>query len=195
MKRGSEKVEPQDSLETREKMAEMHDDVLHRIDDAISKKHSIEACWLCYSCFESRISRTLEKVSQRCPYRICYQNHNVGIKTRIDCLKRLNRRNYPFQATFDNKLLDTVYEWCKKRNRLVHALITLNNYYGMDDNFLQLAVSGKRLLKALYEQTTDFRNEYYSLPVLPDFPLYACDKCYLCKRAKEKTLLEGCSEI
>ena len=36
-------MEPQDSIETREKMAEMHDDVLSRIDDAISKGQTIEA--------------------------------------------------------------------------------------------------------------------------------------------------------
>lgn len=175
-------MKPQESLEDRLQMVEMHDDVLHRIEKAIKNKHSIEACWLCYSCFESRITRTLEKVSELCAERRCYQSPKVGIKTRIDCLKRLKKLSYAGTENFDNQLLGDVYAWCQKRNTLVHALVTLNNYYGMDAKFLNLAKEGKPLVEKLYSQTTDFRNDYYKLSEMPAFPEKAHDKCRLLKK-------------
>lgn len=178
-----------DTYRDRLLMAEMHDDVLQRLETAIAKKRSIEACWLCYSCFESRITRTLEKVSECCPEHKCYQNHKVGINTRIECLKRLKKLGYAGTEHFDNQLLGQVIAWCKERNTLVHALVTLNNYYGIDDKFLQLAVKGKPLVEKLYSQTTDFRNKYYELTEMPEFPEQAHSKCRLLKKtnqAKEK---------
>ena len=163
----------------------MHSDVLQRIESAISNKQSIEACWLCYSCFESRITRTLEKVSECCAERKCYQNNKVGIKTRIECLKRLKKASYAGTESFDNQLLGKITSWCQERNTLVHALVTLNNYYGMDDKFLQLAIKGKPLVDELYNQTTDFRNKYYEIEKLPDFPEKAHEKCRLLKKNKE----------
>lgn len=174
-----------DSYEIRLEMAEMHDNVLSRISAAIENKQSIEACWLCYSCFESRITRTLEKVSECCPERKCYQNHKVGINSRIDCIKRLRRLGYAGSECFDSQLLGQVTAWCKERNTLVHALVTLNNYYGMDDKFLQLAVKGKPLVEKLYSQTTEFRNKYYELNEMPEFPEQAHSKCRLLKKTKQ----------
>lgn len=166
-------------------MVEMHDDVLQRIDKAITHKQCIEACWLCYSCFESRITRTLEKVSECCSERRCYQNHKVGIKTRIDCLKRLKKASYAGTDSFDNQLLGQITKWCQERNTLVHALVTLNNYYGMDEKFLQLAIKGKPLVEKLYTQTTDFRNKYYQIEELSEFPEKAHEKCRLLKKKSE----------
>ena len=148
-------MKSQDSYEIRVKMAEMHDDVLQRIDQAIKRKHCIEACWLCYSCFESRITRTLEKVSELCDGQRCHQNPKVGIRTRIECLKRLQRLSYAGLECFDSQLLGDVDNWCKKRNTLVHALVTLNNYYEMDTTFLSLAKEGRPLVQKLYSQTTE----------------------------------------
>ena len=178
-------MKPKENFEQRTQMAEMHDDVLQRIESAISKKQSIEACWLCYSCFESRITRTLEKVSECCTERKCYENHNVGIKTRIECLKRLKRLSYAGTEEFDNQLLGQVLRWCQERNTLVHSLISLNNYYGMDDKFLQLAIKGKPLVETLYQQTTAFRNKYYKVDEMPSFPEKAHDRCRLIKKKKE----------
>lgn len=177
-------MKAKDSYEDRLKMADMHDDVLQRIDLAIANKHSIEACWLCYSCFESRITRTLEKVSECCSDRKCYQNHKVGIKTRIDCLKRLNKAKYCGTESFDNQLLGEITKWCKERNTLVHALVTLNNYCGMDDKFLQLATKGRPLVTKLYQQTTAFRNKYYAQTELTSFPEKAHNYCRLLKKNK-----------
>ena len=177
-------MNPKDTYEERIKMAEMHSDVLSRIDNAIKKKHSIEACWLCYSCFESRITRTLEKVSELCAERKCYQNPKVGIKTKIDCIKRLKKASYAGIEHFDNQLLGEIYSWCQERNTLVHALVSLNNYYGMDDKFLLLAKKGKPLVERLYSQTTDFRNDYYKLSELPAFPEKAHKSCRLLKQKK-----------
>ena len=175
-------MQAHDSYEDRLKMVEMHDDVLARIDRAIKKKQSIEACWLCYACFESRITRSLEKVSACCSKRNCYENHRVGIITRIECLKRLHNLQYAGTENFDNQLLGNIKAWCRDRNKLVHALVTLNNYLDMDKKFLELAKHGKPLVEELYKQTTAFRNEYYNIEIMPAFPDSAESKCRLKKK-------------
>lgn len=177
-------MKARDSYEDRLLMAEMHDDILRRIENAIKKKQSIEACWLCYACFESRITRTLEKVSEQCRGRKCYQNPKVGIKRKIECLKRLKKLSYMGMEVFDNQTFGQIVEWCKERDKLVHALVTLNNYYGMDKNFLILAKRGRPLVEALYQQTTSFRNNYYQLESSSAFPEKASEKCYLLKSKK-----------
>lgn len=178
-------MKPHEPIEERLQMAEMHDNVLLRITTAIENKQSIEACWLCYSCFESRVARTLEKVSECCPERRCYKNHKVGINTKIECLKRLKKLGYAGTEHFDNQLLGQIGKWCKERNTLVHALVTLNNYYGMDEKFLQLAAEGKPLVEKLYAQTTSFRNEYYQLTAMPEFPEKAHSRCRLLKKTNQ----------
>lgn len=178
-------MRPNDSYDDLLKMVEMHDDVLLRIENAIKKKQSIEACWLCYSCFESRVNRTLEKVSEHCPGRKCYQNPKVGIKRKIECLKRLRRLEYMGTEAFDSQTLAGIVEWCRERNTLVHALVTLNNYHGMDKKFLDLAKKGKLLVETIYKQTTVFRNGYYRLETVPEFPQKASEKCYLLKTKKK----------
>lgn len=79
-------------------------------------------------------------------------------------------------------MLGNIKGWCKGRNKLVHALVTLNNYSGMDKKFLDLAKHGKPLVEELYKQTTDFRNEYYGIESMPVFPESAENKCRLKKK-------------
>lgn len=171
----------QEPLEERLLMVKMHEEFLGRIDSAIKKKHSIEACWLCYSCFESRITRSLDKISVACSDRKCFENKRIGIVTKIDCLMRLSRQQYFATEAFDRKLLREVKAWCKKRNVLVHELVTLNNYEGMDIRFLELAKEGQKLLQQLYAQTTEFRNHYYEIASAPPFPQNVINKCRLLK--------------
>lgn len=183
-------MRPKESLEVRIEMAGMHDDILLRIDTAIKKKHSIEACWLCYACFESRIVRTLEKVSELCPGRRCFQNPKVGIKRRIECLKRLHKQGYIGTEQFDSNTLGQIIAWCRERDKLVHALVTLNNYSGMDKKFLDLAKKGQPLVEKIYKETTMFRNKYYGQEFLPAFPINVSEKCYLLKQKKSDTSTE-----
>lgn len=178
-------MEPNESYEERTKMAEMHDDVLHRIENDIETKQSIEACWLCYACFECRINRTLEKLSEKCARRKCFENYRVGIQTRIDCIKRLQNLEYANAEVFDLELLDNIKAWCKERNKLVHSLIDLDTYAEMDKKFLDLAKRGLPIVSQLYSQTTDFRNQYYLINEMPPFPARAMDTCSLLKDKKK----------
>ncbi len=177
-------MKPKESFKIRTQMAEMHDDILERIETAIKKKQSIEACWLCYACFESRVTRTLEKVSEHCGGRRCYQNPKVGIKRKIECLKRLKKLNYLGMEAFDNQTFGEIIVWCRERDKLVHALVSLNNYYGMDKRFLELAKKGKPLVEKIYKETTSFRNKYYEIENAPAFPEGASERCYLLKSKK-----------
>lgn len=178
-------MKAKDSIEDLTRMVKMHDNVLERLDKAIKEKRSIEACWLCYACFESRINRTIEKVSEKCDGRYCHQNNRVGIQTKIDCLKRLLHQKYLGMDNFDINLFGQIKAWCKKRNTLVHALITLNNYQNIDEKFLNLAKEGLPIVISLYEQTTKFRNNYYAAEEIPAFPQEANDKCSLVKSRRK----------
>ena len=171
-----------DSLEERLKMVEMHGDVLGRINTAIKKRNSIEACWLCYACFEGRIVRTLEKLSQGCPEQRCQNNNRVGITTRVECIKRLRKQKYTGLDSFSADVLGQVLSWCRERNTLVHALVKLCNYSGMDKKFLDLALKGQPLAESLYKETTAFRNQYYKLALPPPFPESVVYRCSLLKR-------------
>ena len=172
-------MEAKESIEERLKMAQMHDDVIERIDSAIKSTKSIEACWLCYACFESRVTRTLEKLSANCSKKSCLRNSRVGIVTKIECLKRLSVLNYADAGLMDESLLDDIKKWCKKRNELVHNLVSLNNYNNMDEKFLNLAKQGKPLVDKLYHQITQFREDYYGLDKMPPFPICSENKCKL----------------
>lgn len=172
-------MKAKESIEERLKMAQMHDDVLERIDSAIKSKKSIEACWLCYACFESRVTRTLEKLSENCSKKSCLRNSRVGIVTRMECIKRLINLSYTDAGLMDKRLLIDIQNWCKKRNVLVHNLVSLNNYNNMDEKFLNLAKQGKPLVDKLYHQVTQFREDYYCLDKMPPFPICAENKCKL----------------
>ena len=87
---------------------------------------------------------------------------------------------------FTADTLGQVLSWCKERNQLVHALVTLNNYYGMDSKFMALAKRGKPLVVKLYDETTAFRNKYYEISTIPAFPVDATKKCRLCKKHDEE---------
>ncbi len=172
-------MQAKDSYEDRVHMAEMHNDVRKKIETAVESEHYIEACWLCYACFESRITRTLEKVSEKCPNRGCYQNIRVGIRKKINCLKKLSNQKYLGMERFDKNLFKQIEDWCDERNILVHALVTLENYDDMDEQFIYLSQSGLNLVKELYAQTTTFRNNYYIADKLPQFPQNIVKSCRL----------------
>lgn len=179
-------MNPKEPLDERLKMVKMHDDVMKRIDTAIKKKNCIEACWLCYSCMDNRITRTLEKLSEKCCKRNCYNNPRVGISSRIACLKRLIKKCYAGTELIESKLLGDIQKWCKTRNTYVHNLITLNNYENIDEKFMTLAKEGKPLVDALYKQMTEFRENYYNLKEMPEFPKDVEQKCQLRKKSKQK---------
>ena len=176
-----------DSYEDRVKMVGMHSDVLKRINSAITEKRSIEACWFCYACLEGRLKRTLEKLSQNCLKGCCREKGRlVSFSARLNCIDRLRSYSYAGAEYFDQKLLDDIRKWCLDRNKLVHALVTLNNYEGMDEKFLELAVRGKPLVEQLYKQTTKFRMYYYEIESLPEFPTKAEKKCRLKVKEQNK---------
>ncbi len=172
-------MEPKENITIRMKMAEMHENFLGRIETAVKKKRSIEACWLCYACFENRVIRLIDKVVSHCPKATCLNNNRAGISSRIDCIKRLCRKQYGGFEHIDSELIGAIKGWCKERNRLVHGLVALDLYEGMDAKFLSLAKSGLQLVQQLYEESTKFREWYYRTDVLENFPTYVVEKCRL----------------
>ncbi len=172
-------MESKESLEIRTQMAEMHESVIKRINEAYKNKQYIEVCWLCYSCFESRVNRVMEKICSGCSKVERKDNRKIGISTKLECYVRLIRNGYtPFKED-DEDLLNTVKGWCKERNNLIHGMVSLEYYKGADKNFMGLAKRGKTLVERMYKFGTEVRAYYYEAADIPKFPTAVIEKCPL----------------
>ncbi len=180
-------MEPQESLEIRKRMAEMHESVLKRIDNAYSKKQFIEVCWLCYACFESRVNRVLLKICSGCSKTKRNDNRKIGITTKLECYACLIKNGFPPLQKENIDLINTVKGWCKERNDLIHGMVSLEYYNDADKRFENLAKRGKELVKRMYALGTDVREYYYNVEEIPLFPENVVNRCklnYKCMREK-----------
>ena len=165
------------------KHVDMHDFFLNRIDTSIEEERYIEASWLIYSCLENRFFRTLQKYKKQCKYckgkSKCKKNKNeLAISTKIDCVKRLIENNVPcISESFTIDQLDSIKKWVKKRNNMMHDLLSLSTYQNMDENFKESAINGKQLLDDLYESCTSFRSKFYADGYEFIFPDEAMEGC------------------
>lgn len=175
-----------ENIELRLEMAKMHDEVLDSLEKAIDEKNYVTATWLCYACFESRIGRTLNKLSEKCPCRKCQNNNKVGITTRVECVKRCSQNSYRGAENFDTKLLGKIKGWLKTRNIYMHNLVSLENYKNKDIQFKELALDGYNYVTELYKETTMFRKEYYKVNKKKKFDDIVLSKCKLAKNKKEE---------
>lgn len=176
-------MKPKESIETRRKMAEMHQSVLDRINSSYEEKKYIEVCWLCYACFESRVNRVLDKICIGCTKKARTQKRYIGIGTKLECYVRLIKNNYPPLQKEDLNLLRTVKGWCKERNTLIHGMVSLDYYNDADKQFQSLAKRGVTLVQRMYALGTDVRDYYYQAETIPPFDektLQACKLEYKC---------------
>ncbi len=149
-------------LETRKKMVYMHDEMRQRLDNAMNNNRYVEASWICYAIFEQRITRIMMKHLKKCPKgKRRKDERHVGISTKIQCLKKLTQKGYGAYSEFDKKLLNDIDKWCKKRNTLVHDLVSLDNYKNYDKEFEALAKAGEPLVKKLYKEAEKIRRWCY----------------------------------
>lgn len=168
-------MKPMESYEVRLEMAQMHDDFLERLDKAMKRKQYIEASWLCYAIFEQRITRIIEKHISQCPKAKRGKNENpVGIATRILCLQKLVKQQYGPYANFDKELLKKIFAWCKRRNDLIHGLVSLEHYKKYDREFRALAESGEPLVKQLYAEAGKVREWCRADNQFEKFPDFKC---------------------
>jgi len=172
-------MNPKESIEIRQHMAEMHESVIKRIDSAYKKKHYIEVCWLCYACFESRVNRGLEKIASGCGKDSPNKCRRIGIRTKLECYARLIKSGYPPLAQESLDLINTVKGWCVERNVLIHGLVSLEFYNDADKKFKNLANRGKSLVQKMYAFATDIREYYYQTEHIPKFDSNAICKCRL----------------
>lgn len=162
-------MQPKESYEIRCKMAEMHDEMQDKLDDAMEAKRYVEVSWLCYSIMEQRITRMIEKHISHCPKNPRSNRTLAGISTRLECLKKLINKKYGAYANVDHELIVQIKHWCKERNILVHALLSLNTYKDYDEEFKRLAECGYPLVKKLYVEAGKVRdwsreNEFETFP-------------------------------
>ena len=174
-------MKSKETYETRLEMAHMHDEFLERLDAAMKQHNYVEASWLCYAIFEQRITRIVEKHITKCPKQNRNDNkYHVGIRTKITCLKKLSKVQYGAYANFDSKLLSEIAGWCKKRNTLMHGLVSLELYKKYDKEFKDLAESGTPMVKKLYEEASKVREWCRSDHKFGAFPVIKCRCEYRC---------------
>lgn len=172
-------MEPKEPLEIRTQMAEMHESVIKRINEAYNDKQYIEVCWLCYACFESRVNRMMEKICSGCSKVEKKDNRKIGITTKLECYVRLIRNGYAPMKDENENLVNTVKGWCKERNDLIHGMVSLEFYNDADKKFASLAKRGKTLVERMYKLGTDVRTYYYEAADIPKFPAAVIEKCPL----------------
>lgn len=172
-------MDPKESLEIRQQMAEMHNSVIKRIDKAYKDKQYIEVCWLCYACFESRVNRVLLKICSGCNKPKRKDKRNIGITTKLECYVRLIKSHYPPLSKENIDLINTVKGWCKERNDLIHGMVSLEYYNDADKKFESLAKRGKTLVTRMYSLGTDVREYYYQATEIPIFDESVTKSCSL----------------
>ena len=180
-----------ESLEIRKEMVHMHNEYLSKLNIAMQTQNYIEASWICYSIFEQRTTRVIEKFIMKCPLkkRQNKKPETASISTRLKCIKDLSKSNYLFLEEIDTKLLENILKWCNTRNSLVHDLVSLERYKKFDEEFKQLAIEGNELVFKYYKQIENFRIKYKNnAKEITNMP---CVLCQGNKRTKQKCILEN----
>lgn len=168
-------------------MVDMHQFFLDKIDAAINEKRYVEASWLIYSCIENRFFRLLQKYKNQCKYckgkSKCKKNKNeLAISTKILCVERLCKLKIPcFSESFTLDQLENIRLWNKRRNEMMHDLLRLETYKNTDEDFKDLAIGGKDLLRKLYSSCTKFRKLFFAEGYEFVFPEEAMEGCS-CKK-------------
>ena len=170
-------------------MVDMHQFFIDKIDKAIKDSRYIEATWLIYACMENRFFRVLKKYKNQCKYckGKCKKNKNeLAISTKVACVKRLCEANVSCLAdSFGIEFLEEIKNWIKKRNKMMHDLLSLDSYKESDDEFMQSALDGQILLGRLYTACTNFRNKFYADNYTFVFPESAMEGCPCAKYAND----------
>lgn len=170
-----------EKMEERLERVDMHEFFLNKINEAITNERYIEASWLIYSCMENRFFRTLQKYKKQCKYCSgkCKKNKNeLAISTKIACVKRLKENNVTcISDSFTSELLENIRLWVKKRNNMMHDLLSLETYQDMDECFKNSSIEGKALLDQLYSACTTFREKFFAEGYVFVFPEEAMEGC------------------
>lgn len=181
-------MKPKEPIEVRRKMADMHTGFRDNLSELMKSKNYIAASWICYSIFEQRTNRLMQKHIDQCTRSPFYNNkvrRIASISVKLKCLKCLVSNKYGGYADFDRNLLDEILVWCEKRNSLTHQLINLDNYQDYNERFRDLAESGAKLVDRLYAAATKFRQWFSaSNQFSGEFPVpkskNVCDRKYHC---------------
>lgn len=164
-------LEPYDQLL---QMAEMHDEMIVAIKESIAAGDYVEACWYEYGCLESRIGRMIEKVIAGCPKSPRKSTRAVGISTKVECLSRIAMKGHPFFDRNDQGSLGEMKKWIRKKNNLVHRLVTLDEYLNSQSEFESLARDGLRHVEKAYSIASRVRERFYSANSIPQLDDKKC---------------------
>lgn len=180
-------MKPKEPLEDRLEMVNMHDGFQKNLSKLMEDENYIAATWICYSIFEQRTNRLMQKHIDQCGRKLFCENRRpqiASISVKLKCLKCLISHQYGGYADFDSTLPDDLLAWCQKRNDLTHKLINLNNYRDYNGKFQDLAESGVGLVKRLYAACTKFRKWWEENQYSGEFPVPnrkdICDRKYHC---------------
>ena len=89
-------------------------------------------------------------------------------------MTKLCEKKYGPYAEFDKKLLEDILSWCKRRNDLIHGLVSLEHYRKYDNEFKELAIDGAPLVKRLYEEAAKVREWCRGNHQFEKFPNIKC---------------------
>lgn len=177
-------MESTEELSERLKRVDMHDYFRTRIKTAMNSGNYIEANWLIYACFENRYFRTVQKYRLECKYcrskSKCNKKEKNGLAllTKVGCVQRLFDAGVTcITGAFNQELFEETTKWVKKRNDMMHDLLSLEYYENTDALFKESAEKGLNLLNKTYECCTKFRALFFAEDYKFVMPDEAAEKC------------------
>lgn len=179
-------MKTKEPLEMRLEMVEMHKVFLEGLDHAMKKRQYIEASWLCYAIFEQRTDRIIQKHISKCPKLKRQPNEKpVGISTKLKCIQKLVKTKYFIYAQLDRELFKQIENWCKRRNTLIHGLVSLEHYKHFDKEFKKMAEDGAPLAHRIYDEAKKVRDWCNADNHFGQFPDTKCRCDHQCILIKE----------
>ena len=176
-----------DDYNIRLEMVDMHRTYINNLKKSFDSKNYIETPKMCYTIFEQRINRLIEKNVQYCPKEKKEKGRPASISARINCIINLIENKYNGLNNLNKELFDDILKWCDKRNNLVHDLVKIDRYKTYDSEFYELAVNGINLVQIMYEEISKYRKIWYDLPEpIVSFPKFKCNCNKRCIYEKEK---------
>lgn len=176
-----------DEFKTRIEMVDMHNTYISNLKKSFNNKNYIEASWICYSIFEQRVNRIIEKNIQYCSKKAKKKGRPASISARINCIINLIEKKYNGLDNLNKELFNDILKWCDKRNNLVHDLVKLDRYKNYNDEFHDLATNGISLVEKMYEEISKYRKLWYKMPEpITSFPNFDCKCNTKCIYEKDK---------
>ena len=123
----------------------MFNEVIARLDEALSKNYFLEASWITYSLFEDRCNSILKKTGG---LPLVQKGQFLSINKKLKTLKtRSASHSYLLKVPNIIPIVQDITSWKNKRNLIMHNMVDLQtSWENINNDAEKLARDGRKLL-------------------------------------------------